>query len=240
MVKFAEMASQNHIQYGNGQAVAGENMAYNTPANVEEIIVNEQNGLLVKVDRPIASRIVMGQVLTCNPSDDNCFLADPEMSDFADVLVELKLLDNRYKDPITKQSIPRLKFLAGADYWTAFIPTNAAMAQARAEGIIPYEIPKTKDGKDSLTNFVMNHFVIDKVVFDDGVLTGEFKTNYVYNDTIEDENVNAILLIDNQPENLTLTDRTGQTLLLDHAKANILVRQGTMHKLDAVLKYTED
>jgi uncharacterized surface protein with fasciclin (FAS1) repeats len=238
--QYAEMASGNHILYGSNVAQAGENMVYDRPSTVGEVIVNEQNGLLVKVDYPIESRIIMGQILTCNPADEGCTLADPDMSEFAELLVDLKLLDDRFKDPITKESQPRLKFLAGDDYWTAFIPTNAAMEQARAEGIIPYEFPKTADGKDSLENFVMYHFIRGKVVFDNGEASGEFKTNYVYKDTVENINVYALLQVNNQPQNLSLTDRTGQEVFLDHAKANILVRQGTMHKIDAVLKYTEE
>ncbi|MFH0756006.1 MAG: fasciclin domain-containing protein [Bacteroidota bacterium] len=238
--QYAEMSSGNYIIYGNNLAQAGENTVYNRPATVGEVVVNEQNGLLVKVDYPIESRMIMGQILTCNPADDECLLADPDMSEFAKVLVDLKLLDDRFKDPITKESQPRLKFLAGADYWTAFIPTNAAMEQARTEGIIPYGIPKTAEGKDSLENFVMYHFIRDRVVFDNGVATGEFKTNYVYKDTLENANVYALLRVNNEPQNLSLTDRSGQEVFLDHAKANILVRQGAMHKIDAVLKYTEE
>ncbi|MCK4746651.1 MAG: hypothetical protein KAT15_06440, partial [Bacteroidales bacterium] len=121
---FAEMSSGNYIQYGNNQAAAGENQVYDQPAAVQELEVNERNGLLVKVDHPIESRLVMGQLLTCSPTDPDCVLADPDVSEFAQLLVDLKLLDARFRDPVTKENLPKLKFLAGADYWTAFIPTN--------------------------------------------------------------------------------------------------------------------
>jgi len=238
---YAEMASGNHISYGSGQAWSGENIAYDSPVNVVEIEENDQNGLLVLTDNPVQSRLVMGQVLTCNPTDRDCFLADPDMSEFAQILIDLRLLDDRYKNPSTKEPIPRLKFLPAYDYWTALIPTNEAIAQARADGIIPVETPGSGPGKDSMTNFVMNHFIIDDVVFDDGLLSGEFKTNYVYLDTIDNVNVNGRIEIINEPANMTIIDQAGEVHVLDHSKANILVRQGTMHKLDGVLKYyTED
>ena len=61
---------------------------------------------------------------------------------------------------VSKEFIPKLKFLAGADYWTAFIPTNAAMEQARLDGIIPTYVKISElstEGKDSLENFALYH-----------------------------------------------------------------------------------
>jgi len=222
--------------------MAGENQVYNNPAVVSDIDVNEQNGLLVKVDYPIASRIVMGQLLICPIQVPECTLADPEFYEFAKILKDLRLLDDRYIDRTTDEFIPNLKFLAGGDYWTAFIPTNAAMEQARMEGIIPTydrisEI--SSEGKDSLENFVMYHFVRDDVVFDDGLLSGEFPTNYSYKDTIDNVNVYGTINIMNEPNNLFLEDLTGQIVALDHAKANRLTRKGVIHKIDQVLKYTD-
>jgi len=237
---YAELASGNFIRYGNSTVAGAENDIKGEISNVVETVPNDQNGVLVKVDRPIESRLQMGQVLTCNPTEPDCLFADPEVSEFAQLLVDLKFLDDRYRDPITKEFIPRLKFLAANDYWTAFIPTNDAMAQARAEGIIPTEFPSSTEGQDSLKAFASYHFVVGNVVFDDGQQSGEFNTNYTYVDTVENETVNAPLFINNQPQNMTITDVGGQVIPLDHDKANILVEKGVMHKLDAVLKYTED
>ena len=229
---YALTTSGNHIYYGENKVGAGENQAKDEFSNILEIEVNEYNGLLVKVDRPIESRIVMGQRLTCAPTDPDCAFADPDFSQFADLLVETKLLDDRYRDPTTKEFIPRLKFLAAADYWTAFIPNNAAMDQARLEGLIP-------EDKDSLKNFLLYHFVIDNVIFDDGKESGIFNTNYTYIDTAQNITVNEILTVRNQPQNLILEDVSGQEVPVDHADANLLVRQGVMHKINSVLKYTE-
>lgn len=229
---YALMASGNHIFYGDNQAGAGENMATGNISNIEEIDVNEYNGLLVKVDKPIESRIVMGQRLTCAPADPDCLYADPDFSMFAELLVDAKLLDNRYRDPTTKEFIPRLKFLAAADYWTGFIPNNAAMEKAYADGLVP-------EDSDSLKNFLLYHFVIDNVIFDDGEASGEFSTNYTYIDTTQQLTIREVLYVANEPQNLVLTDVTGQEVPVDHADANLLVRQGTMHKINSVLKFTE-
>jgi uncharacterized surface protein with fasciclin (FAS1) repeats len=236
---FVETNSGNYIQYGNNQAGAGENQSYEQPATVLEIVENELNGYLVKVDNPIGSRIVMGQVLTCPYGEDDCALADPDFSEFSQLLIDLRLLDNRNKDATTKESIPKLKFLAAADYWTAFIPDNAAMAQARLEGIIPTEFPSSSTGQDSLQKFVMYHFVVGDVLFDDGKESGEFNTNHTYKDTINDVTVNAPLRVINEPGNMSLVDSTGQVVPVPHASANRLVQLGVVHKIGSVLKYRD-
>ncbi len=237
--KYAEMTSGNFIYYGNNQAAAGENMVKGTPAVIQDVVVNEYNGLLVKVDYPIMSRLEMGQILICNPTEPDCPLADPEVSEFAELLVDLKLLDERYRDALTKEFIPRLKFLAAADYWTAFIPTNAAMEQARMDGIIPWEFPSSTGGKDSLESFAKYHFVVNDVIFDDGAESGIFDTNFTYIDTLENETVNATVRIINAPQDLAVEDITGQVVHVDHADASILVKKGVMHKINSVLRYTE-
>lgn len=237
---YVEMSSGNFMYYGNNQAASGENMVTGNMATVQDIL-DAQNGFLVKVDHPISSRIEMGQLLTCNPIEPDCPLADPEFSEFADLLVGLNLLDSRFRDAITKEFIPRVKFLGSSDYWTGFIPTNAALAQARLDGIIPEEIPTSSDGRDSLENFVMYHFIVNDVIFDDGEASGAFDTNYSYTDTIDNvpQTVNATVQIMNEPGNLSIVDRTGQVVVLDHEDAGMLVRKGVLHKIHSVLKWTE-
>ena len=227
---YVEVLSGNFINYGNNNIVASENQYKGALAGVVDIIENERNGFLVKVDKPLESRFVMGQYL----------VSDPEVSEFAALLTKANLLDLRYRDPVTKEVIPNLKFLAGAKYWTGFIPTNTAMQKAREEGIIPEKFPTSTAGKDSINSFIMYHFVKDDVVFDDGVNRGNngvFKTNRTYKDVDGKTTLNATVGISNIPENLSIYDVSEQVVFLDHAKANILVRKGVCHKLDTVLKY---
>jgi len=229
---FEELSSGNFIHYSNNQIIAAENQAKEEVSTVQGIVPNDYNGLLVKVDRPIESRIVIGHILYGD-------YADTTFSEFMEILSDLRLLIEKYKDPTTKENIPSLKFFAGADYWTAFIPTNEAMEQARVDGIIPREFPTSTAGKDSLENFVMYHFVKNDVVFDDGEQSGIFETNHTYTDTIDNATLNATVEIMNSPDNLSIKDRTGQVVNVDHEDANILVRKGVLHKINSVLKYSE-
>jgi uncharacterized surface protein with fasciclin (FAS1) repeats len=177
----------------------------------------------------LKSRYVIGQYLT----------TDPEVSEFAELLKSANLLDVRFRDPITREVIPNLKFFAGAKYWTGFIPTNDAMAKAREEGIIPATYPKTTEGRDSINTFLMYHFIKNDVVFDDGQKSGEFNTNHTYRAEDGTTLLNTKIQITNLPNSLTIHDRTGQNVVVDHANAGILVRKGVCHKINTVLKYYE-
>ena len=220
---YAEMSSGNFINYSNGQVKGAENMFSGVIPNIEESIENERNGFLVKVDYPVVSRVVMGKYI----------MSDPDLSDFAQLLIDTKLLDSKYKDPITKENIPNLKFLAVSKYWTAFLPTNAAMAEARTLGLVP----KTTS-VDSITSFIMYHFVKNDVVFDDGLRSGTFTTNRTYKDPIDGKtNLYSTVEITNSPNNLSVKDVSGQVINVDHADADILVRKGVVHKINSVLKY---
>jgi uncharacterized surface protein with fasciclin (FAS1) repeats len=225
---FAETTSQNYIKYSNNMVGTGENQAKGIYGGVTEVIENERNGYLVKIDNPIMSRYVMGQYLT----------EDKDVSMFTKFLTDSRLLDTRYRDPITKEVIPNLKFLAAAKLWTGFIPTNEAMEKAIAEGIIPEKYPKTTEGKDSVNNWIMYHFVKDDVVFDDGMKSGNFKTNFTYRNE-EGQNTSSTIYIENESKNLTIRDMTQQEITLNHEKANILVRKGVCHKIDTVFKIYE-
>ncbi len=225
---YVEMISGNYIHYSTNQVAAAENQFTGNLAEVQEIIENEQNGFLIKIDKPIESRVVMGKYI----------ISDPDFSEFVYLLERLKLFDKRYRDPITKENIPNIKFLSGAKYWTGFIPTNEAMAKAREEGIIPIAFPKTRDGKDSLSNFIMYHFVKDDVIFDDGKLSGTFKTNLTYRDEEDGTTIlNAKIKIMNITNNLSIQDISGKDVKIEHVSANNLVRKGVVHKINSVLKY---
>ncbi len=222
---FIELTSGNYMRYANNQVEAGENKFTGNIAGVTDVIENERNGFLVKIDKPLESRLVMGDYI----------MADPEISEFAKLLTDAKLL-SKAQNTDTKEIYYNLKFLAAAKYWTGFLPTNAAMQKARDEGIIPVKFPTTTAGKDSVNNFIMYHFVKDDVVFDDGNHSGTFTTNRTYKNS-EGKTVNATVKISNIPKNLSIYDDSEQVVFLDHEKANILVKKGVCHKLDTVLKY---
>lgn len=230
---FVELTSGNYLRYSDNKIAAAENQFKNDIASVTDVIENDRNGFLVKVDRPVESRLVMGDYL----------MSDPEVSDFAKLLTAANLLA-RAQISDTREVYYNLKFLAAAKYWSGFIPTNSAMKKARDEGFINIPaVPTTgwfsklsAAGKDSVNSFIMYHFVKDDVVFDDGKLSGNLSTNRTYKNA-DGKTVNATVKVSNIPKNLSLYDVSEQVVYLNPAKANILVRKGVCHKLDTVLKY---
>ncbi|MBN1416924.1 MAG: fasciclin domain-containing protein [Bacteroidales bacterium] len=206
---YLEMASHNYVHY-SGQVLTG---GLNNYKGVTASVTDGQqriNGMLYFVDNPIQTEYRMGQYI----------MSDPDLSEFAKLMVEVNMLDTAFIETDTKNQYPNIKITeaSNAYYWTAFIPDNAAMAKAKTDGIIPSDA-------DSLLRFVDYHFV-QKVICDDGVLSGTFNT-------LLD---GAFLNITNTPNNLRITDASGQEVLLDHANANHLVRRGVVHKITSVLK----
>lgn len=230
--KYVELTSGSYIKYGNNSIVGPENQITNTPSSVQELIENELNGFLVKVDNPIMSNLVMGKILTTTEPTEPRNFADPELSEFAQLLIDARMLDPRYKNPLTKENIPNLKLLGSADYWTGFLPTNTAIAEARAQGLIP-------EDSDSLLNFLNYHFVREVVIFDNGDKSGNFKTNMTYTDTLDNTINYTTIKIMNSPGNLTIEDAAGRIINVEPSDANILVRKGVAHKINSVLKYYE-
>jgi uncharacterized surface protein with fasciclin (FAS1) repeats len=244
--QYFETLSQSFIKVANNEVFGAENLTYNTPAKVLEVVPNARNGYLVKVDRPIAGRFVMGQKLIASipATGANPLWFNPDFSEFAELLVKANVLDPRTRSTTYKEAIPNLKFLSVDKYWTAFIPSNAAIEQARAEGILPAKnkYPTTAAGKDSMINFLNYHFVRGSAVFDDGKRSGDFKTYRTYKETIDGivTTLSSTVNIVNTPNNLIVKDNSGKVIQLNHNDANVLVRFGVIHKINSVLKYYED
>jgi len=226
---FIEMSSGNFMYYNNGELVGPENQFKKDKAVITKTEVNDINGILYYVNNPIKSRFVMGKFFT----------TDPDVSKFKAALVKTKLLDDRYVDSTTKENIPNLKFLPEASAWTAFAPTNAAMDQAVADGIIPNpaDYPKlTADQILSLKNFCLYHFIRKSTIFDDGNLSGVFDSEKIELASVEGTSY-ATLKVTNEQDKLTVQDHTGQVITVDHSVADYLTQKGVVHKITSVLKY---
>jgi uncharacterized surface protein with fasciclin (FAS1) repeats len=211
---YIEMLSHNFVHYSNNVITGGfnENLGTNATITGSEV---KKNGTLYYIEKPIRTRYRMGQYIA----------SDPDLSKFAALLVKAGVLDLNFKETDTKNAYPHIKVTEepGLFYWTAFAPTNAAIDAAAAAGLDT--AASTEAGKAALKSFVNNHF-IQKTIFDDGKVSGSFKTQY-----------GSYLNITNAPGNLQVTDKTGQTVTVNHADADHLVRRGVVHKITSVLKY---
>jgi uncharacterized surface protein with fasciclin (FAS1) repeats len=217
---YLEMSSGNFIHHYDGKLAGGENQYMKDEVNVVEKIVNDRNGILYTIDKPIKEKFVMGKYI----------MSDPDYSKFAALLISTKLLDNKYIDATTKDTIPQLRFLNEAAAWTGFIPSNAAMTEAELAGIIP-------TNTDTLKLFLQYHFIRKNVIFDDGLVSGTFPSQRIESVSAIEGTKYATLQVTNAKDNLTVTDHSGQVVTVDHSTANNLTRKGVAHKINHVLKY---
>jgi len=218
--RFIEMASKNFVRIKDGGIQAAENVRYREFVTITKTIPNEKNGILYNISTPVKSNYGMGKYI----------VQDPELSQFKDMLVSAGFLVPKFLDQTTRDTIPNLKFLAEGDYWTAFIPTNAAMDAARAANLLPADTDK-----EGIKKFCSMHFIRKSVIFDDGQSNGNYPTNRTQSTPTGTEYVT--LKITNSLNNMTIEDPSKQVISVNHAKANILVRKGVIHKIDSVLKY---
>ncbi|HPB05728.1 MAG TPA: fasciclin domain-containing protein, partial [Prolixibacteraceae bacterium] len=217
---YLQMSSMNYVHYKDNKVEGARNIKDKKPSTVQEKNVNERNGILYTMDEPLLSNYAMGDYI----------YNTPDFSDFAALMVKAGLLDPEYIDPATNTVVPNVKFIS-AGSWTAFIPTNAAMAAALRDGIVSDEM-KTPE----LRKFIHYHFIRTATIFDDGKQSGDFQTARVES-TSTQGTVYSNLTVNNTPGNLQVTDHSGRTTTISHQNANVLVQRGVVHKINNVLKY---
>ena len=214
---YLEMSSGNFVHYKNGVLEAGKNQAMKQVAKTTEKEVNDRNGILYNIDHAVQTNYTFGQLI----------LDDPETSEFANLLITAGLLNPGFIDPYTLDTIPKISFIAEADYWTAFIPNNDAIAAAVAGDLVPEDI-------DSLKDFLSYHFIRKDVIFDNGAKSGEFSTNSIAEIGVLGVTYNKVT-ISNSANNLAVTDGSGHKVTVNHANANFLANGGVGHKITSVL-----
>jgi uncharacterized surface protein with fasciclin (FAS1) repeats len=216
---FVEMSSGNYVYYNNNLLYGAGNFEDNDNTGFTEMEENEVNGVLYYLDNVIKLPEYTAAELIGK---------DPELSELYSLLDNSNLLST-WVDPQTYDTLPVLNFLAGSEYWTMFLPKNSAIIQAENDGVLP-------DDPDLLKDFIFNHFIKGDVIFDDGKKSGIFYTNFI--DTITNLGiVYGELDISNAPNNLQITDQTGQVITIDHNDANKLIEGGVMHKISSVIKH---
>lgn len=219
--QYIEMSSGNYIHISNNKISGPQNEFIGDDVSILETIPNEKNGVLLNVNNVIKGRHTLGKEIW----------RDPNLSKFAALLDQTRLLNRRFVESTTRDTIPFLKFFSETSKWTAFIPSNAAMEIAEAAGEIP-------SNSTELKNWILYHFVRNKVIFDDGNPdgTGVFQSNQLAPSTPDGPKYSP-LTIKNNYHDLTVTDHSGQVVKVEHANANALAKQSVVHTINAVLKY---
>jgi uncharacterized surface protein with fasciclin (FAS1) repeats len=205
-----EFAAGGNIEVGDRVAITGEE-----PSGCD-------NGMLYYVDNVIKA-----------PKKNlyNFIAEDPELSDFHELLVEADQVGTKPDPAMPDDTIFFIKFTEENDKWTAFVPTNEALASIT--------IPRDFDNKpDTLTDFLKYHFVPGEVIFDDGQTSGTFPTPVIESTMGENTNYYTLDIINNK-DALVVTDKTGMSVPVPHATANNLVQKGVLHKIKEALFFKQ-
>jgi uncharacterized surface protein with fasciclin (FAS1) repeats len=217
---YIQMSSGNYAYYNNGKIYSGRNQYLNEQASLIES-ETERNGNLHIIDKAIKTRYGFGEFI----------MNDPDLSEFAQLLINANMLNPYQVDPFTEDTIPNLTFIAESDSWTGFIPVNSAVQEAASSGLIP-------EDETELRNFLSYHFIRRNTIFSDGKKSGEFDSNSIFESSTQGIVYNK-LSVSNSPNNLLVTDLSGNTTAIDQAHANNMVRRGVIHKTTAVLNFNQ-
>jgi uncharacterized surface protein with fasciclin (FAS1) repeats len=186
-----------------------------TPSSVGSPEPVSSKGVVYRIDRMMVSPHLSIFEIISNPS------AFQQYQKFYQLCYESGLII------LDENSLPSsLDNLSVGTSYSCFIPTNEAIEEGQASGLIPSD-------PDSLQQFVRYHFV-EGVVFDDGKKSGVFNTTridegsgYLFN-TIE---------ILNQKYDLRLRDQAGN--IRSVVTANHMAEDGAIHQIDSYLLFEQ-
>lgn len=207
---FIETSQRSYIGVKENGIYAGGDLTLSKVGSSELV---SGKGIIYKIDRMLVSPNMTIFDIISNPN------VYPQYQKFFQLcyLADLMLLDeNQY--PLSLNNI------AVGTYYTCFIPTNDALEQAIADGLVP-------EDPDSLQQFLRYHFV-EGVIFPDGKKSGQFNTT-----RIDEESgylFNTIEII-NQKDDLKIKDNLGN--IRSVISANQLARDGVIHQIDSVLLF---
>ena len=131
----------------------------------------------------------------------------------------------------------------GVNY-TVFIPNDAAIKQAVIDKVLPGTVsgstvtpnynPTDANDIAKVSKFILYHILNRTTIANDGLKSGNFETLF--------KNSNAeigSLKIENQLNNLRITDSNGRTSTVVNANSNILSNRTLLHQINNYLKYTD-
>ncbi|NJK84880.1 MAG: hypothetical protein HC906_01780 [Bacteroidales bacterium] len=212
---YLKMSSGNYIRFDGNVVKAGGNIESGDAANVVEKIESEINGVLYVLDNALKTpELTVAEYI----------MNDPELSDFLNMLLSMNMI-SQSTDLITQEIVYNISFASESENWSAFIPTNDALAA--------YTIPEGVDTVD----FIRYHFVQGDAIFDDGLRSGIFKSAKIDSIMTDGTIDYSKVTVSNTLNALSVTDETGQVVTVPHSTANNIVQQAVLHKINGVLKF---
>nr|WP_315200795.1 fasciclin domain-containing protein [uncultured Flavobacterium sp.] len=117
--------------------------------------------------------------------------------------------------------------------YTFIVPNNAAIAKAKTNGALPSSItPTLQNEKDLVTDFIRAHILVNKIVSDDGLTTGEFET--LRKDGFGEK---TYVLVQSTPGTLSFRDSLLNKVNYVPGQSNNLADRSLIHLVDNYLTY---
>ncbi len=125
--------------------------------------------------------------------------------------------------------------------YTFLIPNNSAIEQAVQDGALPATEtgepnfnPSTFEDQELVSNFIRYHIITDRIISDDGKVTGDYET--LLQDNLGES---TYLTFETSPGNLSITDNSGRDANFIPSFSNNLADRSLIHLIDNYLLYTE-
>jgi uncharacterized surface protein with fasciclin (FAS1) repeats len=126
--------------------------------------------------------------------------------------------------------------VASGVFYTFFIPSNAAIAQAVTDGLIPASItPTSPEDKEKVINFILYHILPKFSIIGNGKEEGSFES--LFKPVVGDP---PVLTISNKPDIgvFQITDAKGRIAnVVSGTATNVLGNRAVFHQIDKYLKY---
>jgi uncharacterized surface protein with fasciclin (FAS1) repeats len=209
---FIEASQNTYIGITQDGIYAGGDL---TPSSVGPPEQVSGKGIVYRIDRMMVSPHLSIFEIISNPSTFQ------QYQKFYQLCYESGLI------VLDENSLPSsLDNLSVGTSYSCFIPTNEALEEGRANGLIPTD-------PDSLQQFIRYHFV-EGVIFDDGEKSGSFNTTRIDEESGYLFNTIEVL---NQKHDLRLIDRMDN--IRSVVTANHMAEDGVIHQIDSYLLFDQ-
>ncbi|WP_164891188.1 fasciclin domain-containing protein [Botryobacter ruber] len=137
--------------------------------------------------------------------------------------------------PLYNKTTGEINGIANGAFYTYFIPSNAAMDQAVADGVLPADPTSTNVAdREMIDGFLIYHILNRFAIIPNGKEEGRLES--VFKTLIGDV---TTITVDNEPNQLKLTDMKGRTANVVVANSNKIANRSVMHQIDNYLQYVQ-
>ena len=150
----------------------------------------------------------------------------PQFSKFFNFLNNSSIYDKRTGE---------ITGVSNGAFYTYFIPSNEAMEQAIADGVLPANPATTVlSEKQKIESFLLYHILNRFAIIANGREEGRLESVYR-----TPQNDVTTLSVSNKPNQLTVTDMKGRTAHVVNENSNVIANRSVMHQIDNYLQFAK-